>query len=49
MTDAQDLARRYLDLWQDYLAALLGNLSEPEFGAALDRRLLGARGKFPGS
>jgi hypothetical protein len=26
---AEDLARRYLNLWQDYLAALMADLGEP--------------------
>ena len=30
MTDAEDLARRYLVLWQDYVAALLADLTTPE-------------------
>ena len=30
MTDAEDLARRYLNLWQDYLTALMADLREPE-------------------
>jgi hypothetical protein len=30
MTDAEDLARRYLHLWQDYLTARMTELREPE-------------------
>lgn len=30
MTDAEDLARRYLDLWRDYITALTADLTEPE-------------------
>jgi hypothetical protein len=29
MIDAEDLARRYLHLWQDYLTALMADLREP--------------------
>jgi hypothetical protein len=29
MTDAEDLARRYLNLWQDYLTALMADLRGP--------------------
>ena len=30
MTDAEDLPRRYLHLWQEYLTALMTELREPE-------------------
>jgi hypothetical protein len=30
MTAAEDLARRYLALWQDYVTALLADLATPE-------------------
>src|SRR5882724_9411732 len=30
MTAAEDLARRYLALWQDYVTALLADLTTPE-------------------
>jgi hypothetical protein len=30
MTDSEDLARRYLNLWQDYLTALMADLREQE-------------------
>src|SRR5947208_5513953 len=30
MTAAEDLVRRYLALWQDYVAALLADLATPE-------------------
>ena len=46
MTDAEDLARRYLHLWQEYLTALMTELREPAV-RVLDRCLLGVRGKSP--
>ncbi|HEY3909327.1 MAG TPA: hypothetical protein VGM07_05490 [Stellaceae bacterium] len=39
MSDARDLARRYLALWEDYLTALL---SDPGVGAPLWRGLAAA-------
>jgi hypothetical protein len=41
MIDAEDLACRYLHLWQDYLTRSQGAWA----AAALDRCLLGACGK----
>jgi hypothetical protein len=42
MIDAEDLACRYVHLWQDYLTALMAHLREPGAATALDRCLLGA-------
>src|SRR6266480_4996707 len=48
MTAAEDLARRYLALWEDYVTAVLADLAAPE---ALQHRAAGgsARAGDPGS
>ena len=46
MSDAEDLARRYLCLWQDYLTALMADPKEPgllEFWIAACEALAGNR------
>jgi hypothetical protein len=45
MIDAEDLARRYLNLWQDYLTALIDRSQGAGAATALDRRLLDACGE----
>jgi hypothetical protein len=47
MSDAEDLARRYLHLWQEYLTALMADFGGAAVTRVLDRCLLGADRKSP--